>query len=344
MSKNADYKMTMADWDVLSRMREGYLGERARTDWSDPKSLELYDRFFGQRIADKWRGALTMCRDREAMTPWTQWLAGLQKPLQIWDWGCGTGRASRTLLEDWGLAGEQKLSVQVALSDRLGHVEDWAWRQLSENSPRELTRIKSQEVDLSRTVLLVSHVLNELSSQEATALADVAVNAAWVFWVENGTQATSRRLAMIRNKIRHTHQMVAPCLGQGTCQAVEGKDHTHWCHFFSTTPSEYFQDGEWADFAKHVGVDLRSLPFSFFASRRGLEESVKPEKPDEGANIGRSRVYKGYAQALVCDVNTQLQEWQYPKKQYGDLYKALKKERAPLYLPRPLLPANKRGI
>lgn len=336
MSKSEDDKIGTADWKLLDQMRQAYLGDKAETLWSTTRSLELYDKFFGRRIADKWFSALDLLSQRGHGEDFKTWAAQQSGPMQIWDWGCGTGRATRSLLETFGMPAQK---LEVVLSDKLPFVEDWAWAAVQgENKKFEASRIKSSSLKIDNFVLLVSHVLNELSSSQAGALADVSTQAAWVFWVENGSKSTSRHLSMIRNKLRHTHDILAPCLGQGGCPAVEGKPHSHWCHFFADRTADYFLDSDWAEFSKQLGVDLRSIPYSFFVARKKVsaEKSfAKTYVDNQGMRIGTARLYKGYADALVCDSNTQLQEWRYPKKQYSTLLKELKKDKADLIMSAP---------
>lgn len=335
MSKSSEDKIENHDWQKLVQMRSAYLGEKAQTLWSDARSLQLYDQFFGRRISDKWLTALRLVSERGGSNLFLDWAKNLSAPVQVWDWGCGTGRASRTFLEYLNFRGP----LELVLTDKLPLVEDWAWDQVK-SSFEYVKRIPSAKIDISNFVLLVSHVLNELTSSQAGALSDVASRAEWIFWVENGSKATSRHLALVRNKIRHTHEILAPCLGQGTCQAVEGKPHSHWCHFFANPTGQYFIDPVWADFSKNLGVDLRSIPFSFFVARR--KQTVHQELIEEGQDsfkgmrLGRARLYKGYADVLVCDQNTELREWRYPKKAHGQIYKDLKKDILPAVMSPPL--------
>jgi hypothetical protein len=332
-----DDKITESDWALLSQMRQGYLGERAQTLWTTSRSLEVYDKFFGRRIADKWFSALNVFAERGDAQDFLDWRTQLGAPLQIWDWGCGTGRASRSFCQ--ALAIDDP--VEAVFTDRGEFIEAWAHHQLvSERGERSITKIPSSKLQLSNTVLLISHVLNELEHAKAGSLSDVAARAEWIFWVENGSRSTSRALAGVRNKIRHTHDILAPCLGQTGCQAIEGKDHSHWCHFFAERTAEYFLDPEWSEFSKRLGVDLRSIPYSFFIARRKREGSPAPTlsvplPSTHGVHIGRARVYKGYADALVCENNTRLEDWRYPKRSYGEIYRELKKDQASFVLERP---------
>ncbi len=336
-SKSQTDKIVDSDWQLLSDMRQAYLGEKAQTLWSNARSLELYDKFFGRRIADKWFSALAEFSDRGHAKTFRLWAESMTPPLQIWDWGCGTGRASRTFCESLGI----DQAVDVVLTDKASFIEDWAFAAIESSRTAATKKVSSSQLELGNLVLLISHVINELDSGKLGSLSDIAARAEWIFWVENGSKTTSRQLAQVRNKIRHTHEILAPCLGQNTCQATESKDHTHWCHFFAERTGDYFSDAEWAEFAKQLGVDLRSIPYSFFVARRRSvsEERVESAIEDSatGAHIGRARVYKGYVDTLVCDENTQLQEWRYQKKSNADLYREFKKDKSAFVVPKPLV-------
>jgi hypothetical protein len=328
-------KITPEDWKLLVAMRQAYLTDKAQTHWSSTRSFELYDHFFGQRIADKWSSALSEFLNRSHAEVFFDWCTSLSAPLQVWDWGCGTGRASRTFHELL----VRRPNTEIVLTDRSTAVEDWAFSKISQERKGvscEVNRIASSQLDLSRVVLLVSHVLNELDNSSAGALSDVAARAEWVFWVENGSKTTSRHLAQVRNKLRHTHEILAPCLGQSGCQAIDGKDHTHWCHFFAKRSADYFLDPEWTEFSKQLGVDLRSIPYSFFIARKRVEgdETVSPlSDKSAGVLIGKPRVYKGYADALVCGQDTRLVEWRYQKKYNTEVYREFKKEKSSFVVP-----------
>ena len=68
---------------------------------------------------------------------------------------------------------------------------------------------------------------------------------------------------------------------------------------FTRPPAEVFTSAFWRAFSSELGLDLRSVPFSFLAmARRG-----EPAHPD-GARariLGSARVLKGRALLEVCD-------------------------------------------
>lgn len=320
-------------------MRQSYLGETAKTLWSGQRSFDLYDAFFGKRIANKWSSALDLLNLRPESKFLKQWLLSQKEPVYVWDWGCGTSRASRTFLKSLDLDNELFLNkIRLAVSDHDPSVESMAKAILQHEFP-SLNLIHHNQIKLGQSVILISHVLNELSSSQAIALSDVVSRSGWVFWVENGTKLTSRHLSSIRNKLRHTHDILAPCISQNSCSAIEGKPHSDWCHFFADLDSDYFTNPIWAEFSKELGVDLRSLPFSFFIAKN---KSIEFQKLDADffeesvIRLGRARVNKGFAKVLTCDFEARLGEIEYAKRSNPELFKQLKKDSCSVLMPKPV--------
>ena len=58
-----------------------------------------------------------------------------------------------------------------------------------------------------------------------------------------------------------------------------------------------FTDPDWAEFASRLGIDLRSLPYSFL-----VLEPASATPMDRGLSrvIGAPRFYKGYARVFSC--------------------------------------------
>ncbi len=82
------------DWSVLDRMRDTFLGGTppGASYWTSPSDLENYNFTFAQRIGWKWDAVLRELQLR-GWTPPTD---------QLLDWGCGSGIASRRVIDVFG--------------------------------------------------------------------------------------------------------------------------------------------------------------------------------------------------------------------------------------------------
>jgi hypothetical protein len=139
-------------------------------------------------------------------------------------------------------------------------------------------------------------VLDELEAPELEELARRAEACAAVLWVEPGSRGTSRRLGELRARFLGTHDVLAPCTHQAGCGALARDDA--WCHSFARPPREVFTSGAWSEFARELGIDLRSLPDSVRAlARRGDFPLGGPA----ARLLGRPRLSRGRAELEVCD-------------------------------------------
>ncbi len=179
------------------------------------------------------------------------------------------------------------------------------------------------------TLLVVSHVLNELPGDALGRLVNLARQAGEVLWVEAGAHAESRRLiAEIRKTllVDKTHHIVAPCTHSQPCGMLSAENTRHWCHSFAPVPSEAFQSAWWAEFARELGIDLRALPYSFLAMERADEP---PDAlPGFSRIIGRPREYKGYCKILSCQADG-VRDLTLQKRDDPGLFRAIQKEKAP---------------
>jgi ribosomal protein RSM22 (predicted rRNA methylase) len=173
----------------------------------------------------------------------------------------------------------------------------------------------------SPALLLISHVLTELSQDQATQLADLAAQAQAVLWVEPGTYETSLALIAARERLRTRMNVVAPCPHQGPCGILARGNERHWCHHFAKAPGGVFTDAQWARFGKLMGIDLRSLPLSYLV----LDKRTTPLPPGATRVIGRPRLYKPYAQVLGCDASG-VREHRLEKRAFPDLYRQARKD------------------
>jgi len=271
--------------DALERLRRRFLeGGAARADyWHSEADLAAYDQTFGQRIGWKWDHVLADL----ARLGWSP------PPGEVLDWGCGSGIAGRAFLGRSGTRGVTRL----VLSDRSRQAMDFAAARLHEEFPGMAVEATGTPASTECT-LLVSHVLTELSPRQTDELADLSSRATAVVWVEPGTFDASRALIAVRERLRGTFHVVAPCTHQGGCEMLAPGRERHWCHHFAASPPEAFTDGRWARWAGEMGIDLRSLPLSYLVLDKRPPAALPP-----GAVrlIGRPRVQKAYALLCGCD-------------------------------------------
>jgi SAM-dependent methyltransferase len=303
------------DWKALDRLRSAFLDGTAgaRDYWRNDRDLESYDQTFGQRIRWKWDYVLKDLR-RRGWEP---------SHGDVVDWGCGSGIATRAFLEHFGAEPPSKL----VLWDRSPAAMQFAARKAREEFP-DINVWLDRPADGDFGVLLISHVLTELSDEQVVELLNLAMRAMSVIWVEPATYDVSRRLIAAREHLRGALQVVSPCTHQGVCGMLTSENDRHWCHHFVPPPPEVFTDGNWARFAKLAGVDLRSLPVSFLV----LDKRPIPVQSNALRVIGRPRVYKAHALALGCDASG-VREYRLTKREKPDEFRRLKKGHIPAYLP-----------
>ena len=299
------------DWAALERLRAGFIAGNAGAEdyWRSESDLASYDQTFAQRIGWKWDFVLTELKAR-----------GWQPPGgEAVDWGCGTGIASRAVLANFGAAAVGR----IALCDRSLLARKFAAQRvhrLAPDLPVWLEMTPPPRADL----LLVSHVLTELSSQQEQQLVAFARTATTVIWVEPGTFDCSRRLIAIREQLHDTHRLVAPCTHQQPCGMLAETNARHWCHFFAPSPPEVFTDSHWARFAKMASIDLRSLPLSYLA----LDSRPQPELPAGAVRvIGAARFRKGHLLVTGCDA-TGVRECRLTKRVLPEQFNQFRKGQA----------------
>ncbi len=274
---------TEAEFKVLRRLREGFLTRTAGHSnyWRDPEDLALYDTTFAERIGWKWDAVL-----RELQTRGWQ-----PRSRRIVDWGCGTGIATRRVLAHWS-----QFST-VSFHDRAPAAARFAADRARADHPQIKTG--TGEVVDADTLLLLSHVINELPPRELSRLLQLARSAGEILWVEAGARDESRRLSEVRDSLLpHGFAAVAPCTHQAACGMLAAKNERHWCHHFAAPPSEVFQDARWHQFSAELGIDLRALPYSFLVLERPRDTAPTP--PGFSRVIGEPREYKGYDKILSC--------------------------------------------
>ena len=300
------------DWETLHRLRDGFLAGAgaAGAYWRSPADLASYDLTFAQRIAWKWDAVLGELKLRG----WTP-RAG-----EVLDWGCGSGVAGRCVLREFGA--EKFTALRVF--DRSPLAMDFAAARAKTVFP-QLT-VGSGVPDTGRIgLLLLSHVLNELAEPERDALVQLARRADAVVWVEPGSHADSRSLIALRERLRDEFEVVAPCTHQAACGLLTTGNERHWCHNFADPPPGLMADGNWVRFGQRMGIDLRSLPYSFLVlERRGLR-AAEARFAGWSRVIGAPRVYKGFAKLFSCQADG-LRDLTLQKRDAPAVFKRLKDE------------------
>ncbi len=336
------------DWPALDRLRDRFLNSTAGAGvyWQKPEDLASYDFTYGERIGWKWDHVLRELRLRG----WQPTLSAGQpgaKATTMLDWGCGSGIAARRVIEFFAPENFAALAVwdhSPLAADFAAEAAQKAFPNLpvSQVTPGFLA---SADVGL----LVVSHVLNELSPEELDALRLLARRADAILWVEPGTHDVSRRLGTLREELRASgFRVVAPCTHENECPIFALGNERHWCHFFAPPPPAIYADSNWVKFGQRAGIDLRSLPYSFIALDRAQLPAVPPVSdpsqlavgrisaaenndpyPDLSRIIGRPEHFKPYARLLNCDA-AGLTDLELPKRADPALYKQLERTKAPL--------------
>jgi ribosomal protein RSM22 (predicted rRNA methylase) len=171
-------------------------------------------------------------------------------------------------------------------------------------------------------------VLNETDSAAEHRLLGAARRAQEVIWVEAGTHADSRRLIAVREKLLAEFEIIAPCTHAARCGMLAPENAAHWCHHFARVPSEASQDARWAQFSRELGIDLRSLPYSFLVlARRGATADFGKQTHGFSRIIGRPRDEKGHIEVLSCG-EAGVEELTAQKRDVPELCKQLRKGRA----------------
>jgi SAM-dependent methyltransferase len=303
--------LTASDWKTLRRLRATFL--RANPAWRDDywrseRDLQIYDQTFGQRIRWKWDYVLRELKQRG----WTPPRA------DVLDWGCGSGVAGRAFLEHFGSENFHSLH----LADRSPMAMRYALNRARVELPKIPTRLSvTPALPSENTILLLSHVITELSEENLEELGRLARGAATVLWVEPGAYDASRALIGAREKLREKLSVVAPCTHQAACGMLTAGNERHWCHHFAPSPPEVFTDGDWAKFANVAGMDLRSLPLSFLV----MDRREPPALPADAMRIiGKPRIYKAHAQVFGCDA-TGVHDRRMMKRSLRDAFRKLQK-------------------
>ena len=299
------------DWDRLQRLRSLFLEPSSIEGpyWRDEEDLAHYDLTFAARIGWKWDAVIGELL-RSGWQPTST---------KIYDWGCGTGIAARRLLA----AFSEHPWERVTVWDHSPLATDFTRKRLRENYPYIETRITPPDQLDSDCIVLVSHALREASEEDLRVLWKKVRQAAALIMVEPGTHESSHAVIAVREALKDHFQVIAPCTHAGVCGLLTEENRRHWCHHFGHVPAEAFIDPHWGRFSRTVGIDLRSLPYSFIALDKGPHFSVS----EDGSRIlGRPRFYKGYCRILSCQ-ESGVREYELQKRTDKELWKIMKKER-----------------
>lgn len=277
------------DFTLLDRLRARFLDAPAEGGdyWESTELLAAYDETFAERIGWKWDAVLVELRARRWAPP-----AGTV----LLDWGCGSGVAGRRVLAAYGPVHFSRLVVH----DRSALARRFA----AERAAAAFAGLAVEQApdwgDLAPAqpfTLVLSHVLNELPPVESAALLALVRRAAAVLWVEPGTSAVARSLVALREELRPEFGIVAPCTHRAACGLLTPENQRHWCHHFARPPIEAFTDPFWSEFSLRLGIDLRSLPYSFLV----LDRAGAAATPAGWTRIlGEPREYKGHFKVLGC--------------------------------------------
>lgn len=307
---------TELDWPALDRLRDGFLhgGAAHGPYWQSESALASYDLTYGERIGWKWDHVLAELK-----------LRGWSPPARtIFDWGCGSGIAGRRVISAFGADRFDELLVW----DHETLACDFALAATTRQFPA-LRALQATPGFLQSSepigLLVISHVLNELSPETLATLRALLARAQAVIWVEPGTHAVSRTLGTIRDAARATFTLIAPCTHAEACPAFAPDRARDWCHQFAAPPPEIFGNPDWVKFGQRAGIDLRSLPYSFLV----LDRAAPAPEPGWSHILGRPEHFKPYARLLNCDA-TGLADLTLPKRADPALFKELDRTKAPL--------------
>jgi SAM-dependent methyltransferase len=310
------------NWNTLERLRKSFLEAKpdAGDYWTRFEDLRDYDLTFAQRIAWKWDAVLAELQRIGWEPPRGEWL----------DWGCGSGIASRRAVPDLG--GDTRR--EVGCFDRSGR----AMRFATEAATKEMLNARFETVKADALpprkplgLLLISHVLNELNEEQRASLVRLVRRSKAVIWVEPGSKDDSRALSGVRDELLNEFNAVAPCTHTGPCGMLRRENDRHWCHFFTQAPVGVRGNIEWQGFAKRLGIDLRSLPYSYIVMENKLLKREVRETPDLSRVIGKPRVYKGTLKVLGCS-DKELEDREAQKRDVPDFFKDCRKGAiGPLY-------------
>lgn len=306
------------DWSALDRLRTGFLSGTVPQGayWQSARDLAAYDFTYGERIGWKWDAVLAELRLR-------RWNPPGEQRLHVLDWGCGSGIAGRRVVDWLGTDRAGTLSVW----DHSALARAFAATHAHEHFPA-LTVREASHAEEPCDLLVISHVLNELTTEACTSLRRCMEQARAILWVEPGTHEVSRALQKRREELLASFRVIAPCTHQAPCGLLTLENERHWCHHFATPPAGVYANSNWVKFGQRAGIDLRSLPYSFLVLDRS--ENAPAATPVNLARvIGRPERFKPYVRLLGCEADG-VRELLVMKRTCPQLYKELDRAKGPL--------------
>lgn len=292
-------------WAKVKELRSKFISSTGVVSdyWDSEKTLEAYDETLAQRILWKWEFVF----DQLERLKWTTDAATLI------DWGCGTGIATRGYLNRFGIQNLTTVHVYDRSSPAMRFAADKIKSEFS-----GVTVLGHLPTLTGNEILLISHVITELSESDFEQLIKLISQVKAVIWVDAGTPTVSQKLISVREQLKSIFSVISPCTHGNSCGlAGSTKD---WCHFFAHAPVEAFTSTEWADFAETLGIHLDELPLSFLV----MEKTTRSFHSSFTRIIAKPEIYKGYSRLLGC--NADGVSWlRLTQRNFHDVYKSLKK-------------------
>lgn len=299
-------KLSGYQWQKLRELRQFFLSTSPNraSYWDSEQTVGLYDQTLAIRIGWRWDAVISQLRS----------LRWQPREKLFLDWGCGSGIASRKILDAFP-------NLECAyLADLSPHAERYAAKTIREQFSSVSVRTGIPEGE--SFCLLLSHVLGELDDRSQELLASIVDQASSLIWVEGGSAVLSKKLGFWRERL--DWPVIAPCTHRQPCRMLAPENQVHWCHFFTRPPAETFMDADWSEFAKQLEIDHRTVAFSYLV----LDRSAESQLSGLARPIGTTRVYKALAKLQLCDANG-LHDVELMKRDFPDEWKALKKGWSP---------------
>jgi hypothetical protein len=308
------------DWTALRALRARFLDFDRGNDepgdaqppldrsdyWQSFAAMASYDFTFAERIGWKWDTVIAELQTRGWAPPAGTFL----------DWGCGTGVAGRRVVTAW-----PDEARKLLLWDRSEPSRQFASKRARQTFPHHAISPAASEI--IPDLLIISHVINELSPDTLEHLIALIERAPAVLWVEPGTSAVSHKLIAVRERLLGKTNIIAPCTHTQMCGMLAKGNERHWCHHFAKIPGYVHTDSGWGKFSKTLDIDISTLPFSYLVLD-GRPVAATPE-PESSRVIGVPRYYKGFSKILSCQADG-VHELTLQKRDAPDLLKAMKKD------------------
>jgi len=249
------------DWDALRRLRARFLdfdrnegdAGKYRRAVGPLRLLAIFRRDGQLRFYLRGTNRLEMGHDTRG-TPNAR--PGRRPGGTVLDWGCGTGVAGRRVVAAWPDAARK-----LVLWDRSEPGIQFAAKRARQTFPSLV--ISPATAATIPDLLVISHVINELSPAALEGLVAVIEKAQAVLWVEPGTFQASRKLIAVRERLREKFTVIAPCTHARGCGMLAAGNERHWCHHFARIPGYVHTDPGWGRFSAALEIDISTLPYSY---------------------------------------------------------------------------------